>query len=131
MPIDPSSYNPKPTAEDWDQAWDTIIKDVQTVYIEAYEAEIKKKTQNSNINSANEAKSYWIDYIINEVKNPIHLTLKTDGARWLVEQIYVDEPDYPYKAKQPTLNGTENTIIQNRRQHMKTLENLKTKNPFA
>lgn len=131
MPIDPSSYNPKPTAEDWSRAWDAIIKEVQTTYIEAYEAEINKKTQNSQINTANEAKSDWIDYIIYEVKNPVHSVLKTDGARWLVEQIYVDEPDYPYKAKQPTLNGTENTIIQNRRQQLNKLKTMKEHNPFA
>lgn len=131
MPINPSSYNPKPTTEDWNWAWDEILKVMQSDYIKAYEAEISEKTQNGSINFANEAKSEWIDKIIDDVKNPTHLTFQTDGARWLVEQIYADEPDYPYKRKQPTLDGMENMIIQIRRQHMKTLENLKTKNPFA
>lgn len=104
---------------------------MQTNYIEAYEAEIRKKSNNQAINSANEAKSEWIDKIIDDIKNPIHPVQKTDGARWLVEQIYADEPDYPYKPKQPVLNGIENMIIQTRRQDMNSLKNLKTQNPFA
>lgn len=131
MPINVNEYNPKPTADDWDWAWDKIINEMQANYIEAYEAEIRKKSNNRLINSANEAKSEWIDKIVDDIKNPTHLAQKTDGARWLVEQIYADEPDYPYKPKQPALNGIENMIIQIRRQNMSSLKNLKTQNPFT
>lgn len=131
MPINVNEYNPKPTAEDWDWAWDKIINEMQANYIEAYEAEIGKKSNNRSINSANETKSEWIDKIVDDIKNPTHPAQKTDGARWLVEQIYADEPDYPYKPKQPALEGIENMIIQMRRQDMASLKNLKTQNPFA
>ena len=131
MPINVNEYNPKPTAEDWDWAWDKIINEMQANYIEAYEAEIRKKSNNRSINVANEAKSEWIDKIVDDIKNPTHSAQKTDGARWLVEQIYADEPDYPYKPKQPTTDGIENVIIQIRRQNMNSLKNLKTQNPFA
>ena len=87
MPINANAYNPKPTAEDWDWAWDKIINEMQANYIEAYEAEIRKKSNNRSINSANEAKSEWIDKIVDDIKNPTHPAQKTDGARWLVEQI--------------------------------------------
>lgn len=131
MPININEYNPKPKAEDWDWAWDKIINEMQTNYIEAYEAETRKKSDNQKINSANNIKTSWMDYLIDNFKNSQHPMFKTKGARWLVEQLYVDEPDYPYKDKQPTLDGTENMTIQLRRQHVATLKSLKEQNPFG
>lgn len=130
MPINVGEYNPKPKAEDWDWAWDKIINEMQTNYIEAYEAETRKKSDNQKINSANNIKTSWMNYLIDNFKNSQHQMFKTEGARWLVEQLYVDEPDYPYKDKQPTLDGTENMTIQLRRQHVATLKSLKEQNPF-
>lgn len=131
MPINVNEYNPKPKAEDWDWAWDKIINEMQTNYIEAYEAETRKKSDNQKINSANNIKTLWMNYLIDNFKNSQHPMFKTEGARWLVEQLYVDEPDYPYKDKQPTLDGTENMTIQLRRQHVATLKSLKEQNPFG
>lgn len=131
MPINVNEYNPKPKAEDWDWAWDKIINEMQTNYIEAYEAETRKKSDNQKINSANNIKTSWMNYLIDNFKNSQHPIFKTEGARWLVEQLYVDEPDYPYKDKQPTLDGTENMTIQLRRQHVATLKSLKEQSPFS
>lgn len=131
MPINVNEYNPKPKAEDWDWAWDKIINEMQTNYIEAYEAETRKKSDNQKINSANNIKTSWMNYLIDNFKNSQHPIFKTEGARWFVEQLYVDEPDYPYKDKQPTLDGTENMTIQLRRQHVATLKSLKEQNPFG
>lgn len=131
MPININEYNPKPKAEDWDWALDKIINEMQTNYIEAYEAETRKKSDNQKINSANNIKTSWMNYLIDNFKNSQHPRFKTEGARWLVEQLYVDEPDYPYKDKQPTLDGTENMTIQLRRQHVATLKSLKEQNPFG
>lgn len=128
MPINVNDYNPKPKVEDWDWAWDKIINEMQTNYIEAYEAETRKKSDNQKINSANNIKTSWMDYLINNFKNSQHPIFKTEGARWLVEQLYVV---YPYKDKQPTLDGTENMTIQLRRQHVATLKSLKEQNPFG
>jgi len=128
VPINVNEYNPKPKVEDWDWAWDKIINEMQTNYIEAYEAETRKKSDNQKINSANNIKTSWMDYLINNFKNSQHPIFKTEGARWLVEQLYVV---YPYKDKQPTLDGTENMTIQLRRQHVATLKSLKEQNPFG
>lgn len=131
MPINANEYNPKPTAEDWNWAWDKIIKEMQAEYIDAYEAEIDKKTQNQNINSTNEIEAGWIQAVTEGAADPNNATMNTEGARWLIEQIHVDKPDYPYKRKEPTLDGIETMILQLRNQHMKTIKNLKEQNPFT
>ena len=131
MPINANAYNPKPTAEDWDWAWDKIINEMQINYIDTYQEEISKKSNNQHINSANEAKSEWIDQYLDDVKNPSDDAHKTDGARWLAAQIYLDEPDYPYTRKEPTLSGIENMLSQIRYQQFDTLKAMKDPNPFA
>lgn len=131
MPINANAYNPKPTAEDWDWAWDKILEAVQASYIEAYKAEVDKKTQNTKINNANNLKSRWINQVIDAVAHPQLPIFKTESARWFIEQIHLDEPDYPYKPTWPVLDGTEEATTKSRRQHVDDLKKLKENNLFV
>ena len=131
MPINVNKYNPKPKAEDWDWAWDKILEGVQASYIEAYKVEVDKKTHNIKLNNANNIRSRWINQIIDAVAHPQLPELKTESARWLVEQIHLDEPNYPYKLIQPTLDGTEEATTKLRQKHVDDLKKLKETNPFV
>lgn len=131
MPINPTSYNPKPTKDDWKWVFDQLIKEYQKEYIDGTEAKIKKAKENKAINEKNAKTDQLIDGIYkleSVLGNRFEQYRKP--VEWLEREVKIDNPDWPFTPLNDSVDTLQNDLDNKYKPALEKLKAVATDCPF-
>ena len=131
MPINPTSYNPKPTKDDWKWVFDRLIEEYQKEYIDGTEAKIKKAKENKVINEKNAKTDQLIDGIYrleSVLGNRFERYRKL--VEWLEREVKIDNPDWPFTPLNDSVDTLQNDLDNKYKPALEKLKAVATDCPF-